>query len=275
MKKLTVAATGLQGLLGSRIVEVLGDSYTWIDLSIDRMDITDKASVSNVLSGLDFDILLHLAAYTNVDQAELEPEIAETVNVTGTKNIFDMCNKLQKKMIYISTDFVFDGKEGPYDEDSTPHPLSVYGMTKYHGEKIVEGGAMIVRISYPFGGNVSHKKDLVATLRDLLERKIPIKGVIDQEITPTWIDDIAHSLDYLMHHFSIDTFHIIGSESLNAYGLIQKIGDASNLDTSFVGKTTFKEFYSGKASRPQHARMKSKKNSFHTMHSLTDVLKMK
>jgi dTDP-4-dehydrorhamnose reductase len=148
-------------------------------------------------------------------------------------------------------------------------------MTKYHGEKIVEGGAMIVRISYPFGGNVSHKKDLVATLRDLLERKIPIKGVIDQEITPTWIDDIAHSLDYLMHHFSIDTFHIIGSESLNAFDLIQKIGDASNLDTSFVGKTTFKEFYSGKASRPQHARMKSKKNSFHTMHSLTEVLEMK
>lgn len=274
MQKLKIAATGLEGLLGTRIHELLRESYEWISLPQSQMDITDAHAVSSVLSDIDYDLLLHLAAYTHVDKAETESAIAEAINVTGTQNLFNEITKKGKKMIYISTDFVFDGTDGPYYEDSKPHPISVYGRTKYQGEEIVKGTGMIVRISYPYGGHVEHKKDLIATLKDLIERKVPIKGVTDQSITPTWIDDIAYALDHLMNNFSPEIFHVTGPQSMSAFELIKLIGEAYDLDTSFVGETSFEEFYTGKARRPQHAIMKTHMNTFHTMKAPAEALKL-
>ena len=109
------------------------------------MDIADKDSVHAFMKNLSFDTLLHLAAYTNVNGAESEKEKAFLINETGTKNLLKEVKSAKKQMIYISTDFVFDGTTPPYTESSIPHPISTYGASKYAGEKIIGTDGMIVR----------------------------------------------------------------------------------------------------------------------------------
>ena len=149
LSMLKVALTGTSGLVGSRIIELLHDKFLFIPLPQADMDITNKNSVQKIVNNIDFDVFLHLAAYTNVDSAEYSKESVMMINVNGTQNVFEAVKKKERQFIYISTDFVFDGINPPYYEDSQPHPLSVYALSKYEGEKIVKDNAMIVRISYP------------------------------------------------------------------------------------------------------------------------------
>ena len=111
MKKSIVAITGSTGLIGSRIIELLSDRFTFLPLRMeDGIDITNKETLNSKLETLSFDFLLHLAAYTNVDKAETERELCHKINVDGTKNLLDICEAKGSKMILLSTDFVFDGR---------------------------------------------------------------------------------------------------------------------------------------------------------------------
>ena len=150
---LRIALTGADGLVGSRIVELLNRDFEFIPLPQAKMDITNSTQVNDILNNIDFDIFLHLAAYTNVAGAETNKELCFKVNVEGTKNVFNAVLFKGKKFIYISTDFVFDGKNPPYFEDSTTNPQGVYADSKYQGELVVKNKAMIVRISYPYRAN--------------------------------------------------------------------------------------------------------------------------
>jgi dTDP-4-dehydrorhamnose reductase len=113
---LKVAITGSTGLIGSRMVELLKDKISFIPLTQADMNITDMSSVEKAISGLHFDLFLHLAGYTNVDQAEKTPGPAIALNVDGTRNVFNAVDAKNKKFVYISTDFVFDGQSPPYHE---------------------------------------------------------------------------------------------------------------------------------------------------------------
>lgn len=271
-KKMIVAATGLDGLVGSRVKELLGDKIQLIPLPKETIDITKKDSVKQALRSIDFDIFLHLAAYTNVDLAEKEKELAWNINVAGTKNVFEVVSSREKKMIYISTDFVFDGENAPFTEDSPPHPISYYGMTKYEGEKIVKDHAMIVRLSYPYRAHYEPKKDIVRSILAVLKDKKQIQGVVDQIITFTFIDDIAHALHHLFFNYTPEVYHVVGKDSLSAYDAIMTIAEVFGLDTSLVSKTTYDEFYKKKAKRPKKGIVKSKKNVFYPMKSLREGL---
>ena len=273
MVKQVIAATGLSGLVGSRIRELLKDTYEFIDLHEGLLDITDQQSTQKLIHGTDFDIFLHLAAFTNVDAAEVEKATAWKVNVHGTQNVVDAVNAKEKSFIYVSTGFVFDGQHPPYFEDSTPHPLSYYGLTKHEGEKVVNGMGATIRIDYPYGGHVAYKKDIVESLIDALREKKPLRGVTDQILTPTYIDDIAHALEYLIGHYSPEIYHIVGADNLSGMDIIKTIGNVFNLDTSFVQETTFEEFYKGKAIRPKASIMKSKKNNFYPMSTFEEGLR--
>ena len=135
---LKIALTGADGLVGSRIVELLKNDFEFIPLPQKSMDITDSQQVENALKDLDFDIFFHLAAYTNVPGAETNKDLCFKINRDGTKNVFEVVTKKQKKFVYISTDFVFDGVKPPYDESSIPNPVGVYASSKFEGEKIVK-----------------------------------------------------------------------------------------------------------------------------------------
>lgn len=267
-----IALTGASGLVGSRIVELLGNDFDFISLSQNDMDITDKESVVKKIMNTDFDIFLHLAGYTNVDGAEKEKEVALKINRDGTKNVFDAVRQRGKKFIYISTDFVFDGKNPPYFEDSSPNPISSYGISKYEGEKVLDEGAMIVRISYPYRKSFELKKDFVRTIRSLLEQHKPLTMVTDSLMTPTLIDDIAYALKYLFMNFSGGAYHINGADSLSPYDAGKLIAKMYGFDQSLITPTTYEKYFQGKAFRSQYSDMKSKKNNFYKMKSFKEGL---
>jgi dTDP-4-dehydrorhamnose reductase len=269
---LKIALNGADGLVGSRIIELLKNDFQFIPLPQSKMDITNSEVVEKIIKETEFDVFLHLAAYTNVPKAETEKDLALKINRDGTKNVFQAVNQKQKKFVYISTDFVFDGVNPPYDEDSIPNPTSVYALSKYEGEKIVQNQAMIVRIAYPYRANFEIKKDFFRTFKFYLENNKPLSMITDSQMTPTFIDDIALGLKYLFNHYSPEVFHLVGADSLSPYDASLMVAEKFNLDKSLIGKTTYEEYVKGKARLPKLATIKSKKNNFYTMKTFEEGL---
>jgi dTDP-4-dehydrorhamnose reductase len=269
---LKIALTGADGLVGSRIVELLDQDFQFIPLSQQQMDITDANKVHNVIKDIDFDIFFHLAAYTNVAGAETNKKLCLKINVKGTKNVFDVVKSKNKKFVYVSTDFVFDGVHPPYFEDSIPHPISIYASSKYEGEKIVKDQAMIVRISYPYRTNFESKKDFFRTFKSYLENNKPLSMINNSLMTPTFIDDIAFGLKYLFNNYSPKIYHLVGSQSISPYDAVIKIAETFNFDPSLIKKTTYEEYVKGKVTLPKWADIKSKKNNFWKMKSFEEGL---
>lgn len=257
----TVAVTGADGLIGARVQQVLSDTFQFIPVRHAECDITDKKSVDSYISILKFDILLHLAAYTHVDAAEKEKDRAFAINVEGTRNVYEAVRTKNSQMIYLSTDFVFSGEDGPYDEDSQPNPVGYYGQTKYEGEQVVSGDAMIVRISYPYGYSPAPKKGFARTIASLLSQGKQLQMVDDSQFTPTYIDDIAHALGKLLHQYRPEVYHVAGSDSMTPYEAGQFIAEAYGYDTRLVKQTTYDQYFDGKAKRPRFSVMQSKKNT--------------
>lgn len=270
MKK--IAVTGASGLVGTRIMELLSEKFEFIPLSVKEMDITDKDSVHTLLDNLSYDLLLHLAAYTNVVGAETEKEKAFLINEMGTQNLLDVVSSEKKEFLYISTDFVFDGTKPPYVETSIPNPVSVYGASKFAGEQRVGTDGMIVRISYPYRSAFEPKKDIFRTLKSLMETGKPLSMVEDSLMVPTFIDDIAEGLGYLMNNFSNEVFHLVGKDAMSPFILATIIANVFNLDTSLVGKTTYMKYFADKAKGPQYGDIRSEKNTFYSMHTFEEGL---
>jgi dTDP-4-dehydrorhamnose reductase len=273
---MNIAITGANGLVGSRIVELLRDEFTFIPLNHSEVDITDQKQVHKKLNEIDFDLLLHMAAYTNVDKAESEREKAKAINVDGTKYLYEAVQKLGKKMIYISTDFVFDGVTPPFDEMSTPNPVGYYGQTKYEGEQVLGDDAMIVRISYPY--NTCHleldsgSSDIISRLSQLLKDGKSLTMVTDASMTPTYIEDIAQGLHYLIHNYKPEIYHLVGSKSYSPFQVGEMIAKHLGIPIDLIQPTTFEEYRKGKAPRPQYSQIISVKNDFSEMKSLGEMI---
>jgi dTDP-4-dehydrorhamnose reductase len=270
MSPLKIAATGLEGLVGSRIKELLQNDITFISLPQKEFDITNKDAVYRKLKPLDFDIFLHLAAYTNVDQAEIEREKAFAINVDGTQNIFEVVSDRNKPFIHISTGYVFDGTTPPYTESSIPHPIGYYAETKYLAEQIVKDKAMIVRIELPYRAIYPQKSDFVRSLLTLLKQEKDLTMIKDSLITPTFIDDIAYGLNHLFHHLDKSIYHLVGKNSLSPYEAVITIADIFNINSEHIKKTSFNEYMKGKAERPRYGEIISERNTFYPMKSFKD-----
>lgn len=262
-----VALSGANGLVGSRIIELLKNDFQFVPLYQKECDITKENDVYNFFNNYQFDFFLHLAAYTNVDGAEKERDKAYQINVLGTKNIFQLCQAKKVKLIYISTDFVFDGQNPPYDENSKPNPIGYYGETKYQGEKIVKDKAMIVRIAYPYRAYFEAKKDFVRSIIEKLKNKQRLTMIIDGKMTPTFIDDIAYGLKHLIKNFTPEIFHLVGPDSLSPYEAAKLIAKVFNLDQNLIEKISYQEYMKNRARRPQYSQVQSTKNNFFQMKS--------
>lgn len=253
-----IYGTGLTGLVGSRIVELLSSNYSFSSLGRgEGIDITNVSSFGSVRlppGGY----LLHMAAKTNVDECEKDRERGRAgdawqVNVEGTRNMVELSKKTHKKIIYISTDFVFDGeKKGSYTEEDLPHPINWYAQTKYEGEKIVvESGIsyIILRLAYPYRAHFS-KKDFVRSILSRLQNGHGVAGVVDHIMCPTFIDDIALALDALIQNDREGIFHVVGSLALTPFDAARAIARAFGFPASLVYKTTRQEYFQGRAARP-------------------------
>lgn len=250
-----ILGTGLTGLVGERVVKLLSDTYEF-EQSYD--DITDKIGISKKIETSDADCVLHLAAKTNVDGCEEDKNkgiegAAWKVNVIGTKNVTDACSSSNKKLIYISTDFVFDGeKKDKYYEEDTPNPINWYAKTKYEGEKIIQSTNLdwiIARIAYPYRANFK-RMDFARKLKDLLQNGQEIKAVYDQTITPTFIDDIANALKVLIENKEKGIFHVVGSQPLSPYDAAVLIADVFDSPKAKISKIEREKFFKNRAPRP-------------------------
>lgn len=255
-----IIGTGLSGLVGSRIVELLSPDFKFKDLSRKTgADITSSESIIEKIKSLEGDIVFHLAAYTNVDEAEKDKEqkensIAWKINVSGTENIIKACEQSGKKLIYISTDMVFPGTKPlgeKYSEEETPGPVGWYATTKYEAEKKVvqcEADWAIVRIAYPYRASFE-KKEYVRVFLSLLKEGKNFKAITDHFFTPTFIDDLADVFSYLFTHNESGIFHAVGSETVSPYSAAQDIAKVFGFDQSLIGKTTREEYFANKAPR--------------------------
>lgn len=218
-----IVVTGSKGMLGTDVVERLRSDNEIIEVDVDIYDITDKG-VIDYLVKKDPDFIFHLAAFTDVDGAEEEKDVARKVNVKGTENIVRVCKKKNIPLLFISTDYVFDGKkDSPYIESDKTNPICFYGETKVEGEKLVKETLdkfFIVRTSWLFGKN---GRNFVDTITSLSEKKSSIKVVDDQTGSPTYTGDFASSLEKFPGSEDYGIYHITNSNFCTWFEFAKKI----------------------------------------------------
>lgn len=266
MKNIHILGTGLQGLVGSRITELLGETYTFSNISRSTgVDITQRAQVFAALKKSDAQIVIHLAAKADVDGCEKDKELGETgeawkINVFGTQHLVEACKETGKKLVYISTDFVFDGEKGDYTEEDTPRPINWYGVTKYKAEELVRLSGIpfvIIRPAYPYGRAYEKKKDFVQAIVSRLKEGKAVYGITDHLFVPTYLDDFVYALEAVITNQAEGIFHVVGSQSLTPYDSSQIIAKRFGYDQNLVQKTTRAEFFSGRALRPYNLSLKN------------------
>ncbi len=247
--------TGCKGQLGYDLIRELNKRgiYDILNLDIEDLNITDKEAVDKVFNDYKPDCVFHCAAWTNVDGAEDNYEACYNVNVVGTKNISEASLKTNSKLIYISTDYVFDGtKKGTYDVYDKTNPQSVYGKTKYLGEQEAKKNpkSFIVRTSWVFGIN---GKNFVKTMLNLAETKKEINVVSDQYGSPTYTVDLAKLLVDMMDTDKYGVYHANNEGYCNWAEFADYIFKANNKDVK-VNYILTKD-YPTKAIRPLNSKL--------------------
>lgn len=219
-----ILVTGANGILGRAVRERMtgGDTlYLW---GREEADITDEAAVRAAARGLDFDTVIHAAAYTNVDGAESEPAKAMAVNRDGTRHVAALARERGAVLVYVSSDYVFDGTKGaPYVEEDPTHPLGVYGASKRAGEEAaLDSGApcLVVRTSWLFGHG---GKNFVDTIAAKALRGEPLQVVADQHGSPTYARDLAHGIELLLRRGALGIVHVTNAGETTWHGLAVEI----------------------------------------------------
>lgn len=228
-----------------------------------KLDITDAKAVEKTLSELKLDAVVHCAAWTAVDAAEDEEnkEKVYAINAYGTQNIAKVCKKLDCKMIYISTDYVFNGQgEKPWDPDCKDYaPLSVYGKTKLEGELAVSSildKYFIVRIAWAFGTNGNN---FIKTMLNLAKKYDTVRVVCDQIGTPTYTLDLSHLLVDMLETEKYGYYHATNEGGyISWYDFTCEIFRQAGYDTKVLPVTTA-EYGISKAARPFNSRLDKSK----------------
>lgn len=250
-----VLVTGADGMLGSDLCPMLEDAgFDVIETTINELDVTDELNVRKVISDVKPDVVVHCAAYTNVDKAEEEPDRAERINALATKYVAQACKKNNAVLVYISTDYVFNGKKNtPYEPSDETAPINVYGRTKLDGEQEVKKNCdryYILRTSWLYG---HHGKNFVETMINLAKNS-EVKVVDDQTGCPTWTVDLSDAIiSFIDEEPPYGIYHGCGGGSTTWYGFAKEIYNKMNLDVNLLPCTT--EDFPRPAKRPKYSIM--------------------
>ena len=250
-----------KGFLGTKLVSVFkekGIKVITADIAgkVDySLDVTDEQSMIYLFKDLDPDIVFWAGGMANVDYCETEKEKAFEVNVEGTRNIVDSCRAFNSKLVFFSTDYVFDGIKGNYLEKDKVNPLNFYGKTKVHGEKLVKDldNYILARVSSLYGFNSKKdKKNFVCHTIDELKNnnEFLVANLIN---CPTLIDDVAEAIFIMLEKEFSGLFHVCGSEASSKYNLIRKVCDVFDLDFSLVKQVPLIKHW--KAKRPLNSSL--------------------
>lgn len=230
----SLITTGGNGLVGSRITELLSNSYTFHNLDIRStppVDITNEPAVLTALQASDAEWVVHLAAFTDVTKAHEENGdtngITYKINVLGTQSIVNACKATGKKLLHISTAYVFNGEQSnPYIETDTPRPIEWYGATKAMAEEVVLGSdihAVILRIDNPFRSTPFEKPDLVQRIATkLLNGTLPPQ-FSDSQFGPTYIEDLAQVINWILATSPRGIYHATNNESWTPYNFALEV----------------------------------------------------
>lgn len=259
MKKILV--TGANGLLGQKLIELLVKQPDIWPIATARgqnrlpftegyeywpMDITQQEQIEQVLASTKPDVVIHGAAMTNVDQCEFEKDNCWAQNVTAVEYLINACRKHDIFLCHVSTDFIFDGISGPYDEEAEANPLSFYGWSKYAAEKLVRHSDIrwaIARTVLVYGiAYDMSRSNIILWVKKSLEDGKNIKVVTDQWRTPTLAEDLAMGCFLIGQQEATGIFNISGKDFLTPYEMAIKTADYFGLDKSLIAQADASSF---------------------------------
>ncbi len=253
-----VVITGAKGMLGQDLSKILTEEkFLPIETDIHNMDITNYDEVRKVLEEKKPDFIIHGAAYTNVDGAQSDAETAFLINKDGTSNIAKASAEIGIPIVYISTDYVFDGtKNKPYLPKDKTCPINIYGESKLAGELAVQSlnpKHYIVRTSWLYGHN---GKNFVETMINLASKQKELRVINDQVGCPTWSIELAKAIvNVIKNNKPYGIYHVCGSGFTSWHGFAEKIMELSGLDVKVVPVAT--EEFPTPARRPQYSIMEN------------------
>lgn len=268
--KLLVIGTGL---FGRNLVEKAFSSYQVFatynknfpqtdDAKLLNLDITDEENCKRIIEKIKPDFVVLTAALTNVDLCEKEKRIAYKINVDGAKNVCLAAKKVDSKMVYISTDYVFDGKKGNYKEGDETNPIDYYGYTKLLGEEIIKNNVddwVIARTSVLYGLNPVKLNFVTWVIIQLKEKKM-VKAVTDQYTSPTFVGNLSEMILELIKRKKNGVFHTSGREKINRYEFALKIADIFGFEKNLIKAIKTSEL-NWVAERPKDSSLNIKKIS--------------
>lgn len=255
MKKILI--TGSNGLLGQKLIDLYLKSNEVNLIATGRgnnryphengyeyvtMDITSLEQVQKVIKKYKPNCIINTAAMTNVDQCEGDKFGAENLNVNAVEHLVDTANQVGSHFIQLSTDFIFDGENGPYKEDDQPNPLSHYGKTKLEAEKVIQGKSAkwsIIRTVLVYG--IVHdmsRSNIVLWAKNALEKRQPLKIVDDQFRSPTLAEDLAIGCQLVEQKEAQGIFNISGKDQMSIVSLVERVADYFKLDKSYIEKVS-------------------------------------
>ena len=277
MKRILVI--GSKGMLGKDLMKVLPSSFPEDEVvgwDIEEIDIQKKEDTLFRIEKLQPSIVIHVAAYTDVDGCELDVEKAFSVNAEGTKHIALATSRCRGKVVYLSTDYVFNGNKGePYLESDPPSPLNVYGHSKWKGEQYIQEwveSPLIIRTQWLYGRY--GRNFVISILRQAREKEV-LSIVNDQIGSPTYTADLAKAISVLIRYDAQGIFHVANSDLCSWYIFGQAVLKLSGLDRVRVIPISSKEF-GRPAVRPSYSVLdcqKLKKETGLTLRPWTEALK--
>ncbi|MEM4511565.1 MAG: dTDP-4-dehydrorhamnose reductase [Nanopusillaceae archaeon] len=271
-----ILIVGASGLLGNYLVklgkeknyEIYGtyNQHEIKETNFLKLDVRDRKKAIEIITKIKPDVVIDTHSITNVDYCELHPEECWEVNVNGTKNVVEACKILGCKLVFISTDYVFDGKKTIYTEKDKPHPINFYGRTKYICEKIIEAfdiENLIIRTSVLYGVGGSGKEPFpIWVIRNLKENN-KIEVVVDQFNNPTYCGDLAKIIFTLIEKRKRGLFHVVGKDNVSRYEFAIKIAEIFGMNKKLILPITSSQLL-------QHAPRPKKLNL--SIHKLKRVL---
>ena len=253
-----ILVTGAKGLLGTKLTELITAKGEHEVFGLGRstsdreeypyhsIDITDRDRLHSIISGIHPDVVINTAAMTQVDDCETQQELCHKINVAGVANLADACRKTNAFLLQVSTDFIFDGSQGPLHEEEEPNPVNYYGKSKLEAEQVVRESGIpwaIARTVLVYGITPDmSRSNIVLWVRDSLRKGKPIQVVDDQWRTPTLAEDLAMGCSLIATKKKEGIFHISGEELMTPYEIAIATAEYFELDTSLITRTDSTKF---------------------------------
>ncbi len=261
-----ILITGSNGLLGQKLVLALRNHHEILATSVGvcrmnnqngfnylNLDITNQRAVREIVSDFQPDAIINAAAMTNVDACEFNHELCDKINVHAVQYLADACAEVEARLVHISTDFIFDGEEGPYKEENQANPLCYYGLSKWKSEQILQKHScdwVILRtiIVYGTSDNLS-RQNIVLWAREALKKQEPFNVVDDQYRSPTLAEDLAQACVLALEKKALGVYNISGKDIMSIFEMVERMADFYKFDKSIINRISTKTL-NQKAKRP-------------------------